>query len=250
LDIASEIGLPAVMAFAVLIYLILKKSRRNLAFFVFIGLLADFQLYYSFKIYAVIVIFYMIIGILFEDGKNRPLVFSRNWLLAFSAIPLVVIQFGFLSKYFIDQGNYKAAVFFDPFNKRAYERVIGESIGDYRSVVHYRALYERVYHVDTDALRYLAAVDLFFNEEEKALEKSMRSMTWNPFEGDFKKRISDTFYLVERVRGKKEAINYLNNLTKRINGMWEYGHTNFKESINEMNMKLNPSKINIIYTAE
>jgi O-antigen ligase len=242
LDIASEIGLPALVAFLAVIVYVLKKSRKNVLFFVFVGLLANFQFYYSFKIYTVLFIFFILLGILLEESKDKTLNINRNRLLGLFLIPLIVIQFGFISKTFINFGKYKTALMFDPFNKNLNQKIINDSVnkGAYREGTFYRNLYGRIYYSDMEVTEYLASIDLKYNHNEEALSKYERSMEWNPYEGDLKKRLIRIYYLTEKVKGKKAAIDYLNFYTKRVNSMWEYTSTSFKATADEVNREVNP----------
>jgi len=244
LDMATELGLPAMLAFLGVVIYAIKKSRKDIVFFVFLGLLANFQMYYSFKIYSVLFIFFILLGLMFEDKRaaNYNLNLDPNRLIGIFLTPIIIIQFAFVSRALINIGKYEAALVFDPSNKKLYQKIINKSInkGEYKNALFYSNLYGRIYYSDTEATEYLALLDLNYGKDREALAKYRRSMMWDPYGGDLKLRLRNLFYLTERVEGEKAAHEYLKSYSDKVNSMWEHRITSFKQMVLEVNNEVNP----------
>ncbi len=244
LDMATELGLPAMLAFLGVVFYAIKKSRKDMVFFVFIGLLANFQMYYSFKIYSVLFIFFILLGLMFENKRaaNNSLNLDSNRLIGIFLVPIIIIQFAFVSRALINIGRYEAALVFDPFNKKLYQKIINRSIskGEYKNALFYNNLYGRVYYSDTEATEYLALLDLNYGKDREALTKYRRAMMWDPYGGDLKLRLRNLYYLTERVEGRTKALEYLESYTDKVNSMWEHRITSFKRMVLEVNNEVNP----------
>lgn len=244
LDMATELGLPAMLAFLGVVIYAIKKSRKDLVFFVFLGLLANFQMYYSFKIYSVLFIFFILLGLMFEDKRaaNYNLNLDPNRLIGIFLVPIIIIQFAFVSRALINIGKYEAALMFDPSNKKLYQKIINKFInkGEYKNALFYSNLYGRIYYSDTEATEYLALLDLNYGKDREALAKYRRSMMWDPYGGDLKLKLRNLFYLTERVEGEKAALKYLKSYSDKVNSMWEHRITSFKQMVLEVNNEVNP----------
>lgn len=244
LDMATELGIPAMLAFLGVVIYAIKKSRKDLVFFVFLGLLANFQMYYSFKIYSVLFIFFILLGLMFEDKRaaNYNLNLDPNRLIGIFLVPIIIIQFAFVSRALINIGKYEAALMFDPSNKKLYQKIINKFInkGEYKNALFYSNLYGRIYYSDTEATEYLALLDLNYGKDREALAKYRRSMMWDPYGGDLKLKLRNLFYLTERVEGEKAALKYLKSYSDKVNSMWEHRITSFKQMVLEVNNEVNP----------
>lgn len=244
LDMATELGIPAMLAFLGVVIYAIKKSRKDLVFFVFLGLLANFQMYYSFKIYSVLFIFFILLGLMFEDKRaaNYNLNLDPNRLIGIFLVPIIIIQFAFVSRSLINIGKYEAALVFDPSNKKLYQKIINKFInkGEYKNALFYSNLYGRIYYSDTEATEHLALLDLNYGKDREALAKYRRSMMWDPYGGDLKLRLRNLFYLTERVEGEKAALKYLKSYSDKVNSMWEHRITSFKQMVLEVNNEVNP----------
>lgn len=247
LDLATEIGLPAMAVFMTLAVYLLIKSKKNILFYVFLGLLANFQLYYNFKSYLVIFVFFILIGLIYEEGSHKTVPVRGNSLLVLFAIPLIAIQFNIFSMIFINLGNYKAALFFNPAEYYLYRALINESVskGTYRDNMLYRRIYDRIYSTDLEVTEYLAGIDLHYGDKNAALAKYQRSLMWHPYSGDQGLRLRRLYYLTYELKGKSAADKFINDYLMRVENMFEYSDSFIKKISREVAGEVNPPLIRI-----
>ncbi len=70
LDIASEQGILAVIVFIVFLVMIIKKSKKNVYFFMALGLILNFQTDYTFRIYSFLLLFFILLGLCYEEKEK------------------------------------------------------------------------------------------------------------------------------------------------------------------------------------
>ncbi len=68
LDIAAENGIITFIFFIILIIIILRKSEKNVFFFMAVGLLLNFQTDYTFRIFSLLLFFFILMGLAYEKN--------------------------------------------------------------------------------------------------------------------------------------------------------------------------------------
>jgi len=213
LEIANELGIVASILLMTIIAFTLIKAKKNLMFFLFIALLLNFQLYYGYRIYSLIMIFFILWGLIFEKTikgyQVDPGVFKKYLIL-----PALYVQLIFISTFFKYFG-YANLALINPFDKTVYPQLITQS-----SVL--TKLYDRVFYSDIDANEVLFTLYMAEGNRSEALKYLKRSFVWSPFEGDVRDRLNRAYSLLVFVEGKENADNFIRDYVIRLDKM----HTN------------------------
>jgi len=78
LEILVGQGILGLLPFIGLILLILIKSRKNALYFVFLGMLINFQTDYTYQIYSFLLLFFALAGTLYREKLNHPLILEKS----------------------------------------------------------------------------------------------------------------------------------------------------------------------------
>jgi O-antigen ligase len=68
LDIAAENGVITIIIFIIIITIMLRKAEKNIYFFMALALLLNFQTDYTFRIFSVLILFFVLMGISYEES--------------------------------------------------------------------------------------------------------------------------------------------------------------------------------------
>jgi len=216
LEVFTETGIWAGMCFLIILLSPFKKPIKNIFTFLYIVLLLNFQTYYTYQIYGILILFFILLGLLIEEKSSFKI--NKKTLIIIAMVPVLYIQLLVISNTLIYRGNYRLANVFNPFNKELYPLIINDiSINsDFVENVYYRKLYEKVAYADFYALHYLSSKSIKDLEPAQALYRLERSFLWNPFYGDINLELKKIYPLMVKVRGKKVANKYINDYKNRL----------------------------------
>lgn len=103
LEISAENGIPVGIILLLIIFLIIYRSKRDIYFFLFLALLVNFQTDYTYAIYSLLLLLFILLGTIykgqhfFDIFKGKVIIELRH-LLFFSLI-IYLIVFFLISKY-------------------------------------------------------------------------------------------------------------------------------------------------------
>ena len=219
LNIFTETGIISGISFLIITLSPLKKRIKDISFFIYLVLIFNFQLYYSYEFYGILIMFFIVLGLTYEEKSNYYL--SKNVLLTLVIIPIIYIQLLTTSNILINKNEYRLANKFNPFNKKLYPYLIENSPDflNFYDNAYYRNLYKKIFFSDSEVNEYLADINYRQGDKKIALEKLKTSLLWNPFGGDMAQRVNSTALLIKEVEGKEQAKRFIDNYTKRIKNM-------------------------------
>lgn len=230
LEIFAEVGVVAGLSFLGFMTWAVVKAKKNLIFFLFLALFINFQFYYSYQICIVAMIFFILLGLIWEEKK--PLEISRNYFSIAALTPLIYLQTIFFANVAIKNNDVYLAQKINPFNQNVYPWLIEKSIyeKDYDKALYYEKKYDRYFNVDMEKEDLLTEIDLRQGDKKQAIARLKKTFLWNPFEGDVRARLKKTYLLIKEVEGKKSSDRFVGDYLGKVDKM--YKNTDAGEMIN------------------
>ena len=213
-DFFAETGLVGGTAFVVFLFLIFIKSRKNsVYFFLLVALFIDFQTFDTFTTYSLLMLFFILIGLVYEENRNSSQ--SLRCLLATATILIVaqmMIFSGLLAK---SLTPYRQLQIY-PLSHDAMRKIIFRQmkVGNYKNVDLYLERYKRFYDGDASSMVDVANVYLNYDDEKSALIYLTKAYELHAFEGlDLAERI---YWLKLKLSGKEEALKFADSYFQKI----------------------------------
>lgn len=217
LDKFSENGLIAGTLFIILMMLVIIKAKKNLFFFLFLGLLLNFQTDYTYKINSFLLLFFIIAGLIYQE--ENQIILPKYFSLIPAILLGLLIQLMLLSNIFYKQQNYRLGGFFYPLNKETYRPLIGTEItkGNYRNVINYLNFYSNLFKGDPSVQEHIGDIYIQYNEKEKALWYFRKAYYWHPYQGRILFR--KLYNLKKELYGEKQAKLFADSFLKKVAGI-------------------------------
>jgi|GEM_PF-6249354 len=122
-DVFSENGLIAGIFFALFIFLVLKKSSKNIYFYLFLYLLVNFQTDYVYRLGSIFILFIILASLLYEEKTSK----TADQTEIYGAVSLILLIFALLcliSKMFTISGKPNLGIKVYPWEKTAHNEMI------------------------------------------------------------------------------------------------------------------------------
>lgn len=227
LDIFFESGIVAGVVFLLLILQIFasiyshffKEKLQNpriksvLLVFLFIVMLLNFQTDYTYLIHSFFMLFFVLIGLIYEEKR----VISGKFIVLLLSLGIFVIcNLMIFSNIAQGFGNYKFAFYLYPFNKTAYVPLIEMElrVKDKVQAFKYLDYYTKIFKGDSSVLLYAGDIYYQYGLKLKAISFYEKSFTANNFMSlDLIKKI---YKLKLSLQGKDSAKSFVNRFFLRL----------------------------------
>lgn len=192
LDIFVENGTLAGIFFLLLLLLILNSAREQfkhklstrqsniIIIFLFMAMLLNFQTDYTYLIHSFFLLFFVMMGLLYEEQSTIDL---KALPLFLSVILYLVFNLTMLSNIAMVNNNYALAFYANPLNKYAYPLMINSrlSINDKQSAFRYLGYLLDLFKGDSDVLTYAGDIYDHYGLEKQSLIYYERAFAANYF---------------------------------------------------------------------
>jgi O-antigen ligase len=209
LDMFSEGGVFLGLAFVVIIYLLIKGvDKTKLPFYVMLCLLINFQTDYTYRIYSLLLLFFVFAAYGYKKDKNEISI-SRKLTVTASLIAFMVLQLVFFSNLFYNKGYYSTALLLNPLNPSSYEQLLIENItrGDIQSTLKLLDKYKNLRKGNSSFRADIGRIYYGLGYKQEALKQYERAYSWFAFEG--LTIYQDIYALKKELYGKREADKFI-----------------------------------------
>ena len=123
-DIFSENGVPAGVVFSAILLLIAKRSKKGLAWLLFLALLINFQTDYTHRLYSMLLLFFVLAGLVYQEENKVTARFLQPVLYLEMLIVLLMLS----SFVLVKNKQYRLAFYSYPLNSRVFPPLIEDSL--------------------------------------------------------------------------------------------------------------------------
>jgi len=224
LTVFTETGVIAGLVFMLIILQLLLRAKKNsLYFYLWLALLINFMTDYTYAIYSMFILFFILAGLMLKN--NKDLTIKPKALLIAGTVPVFLLLAISLHNIFLRMDKSTLALAVYPFKKTPYEKLIVKNMATqkYGNVFFLLKAYEYMYKGNTSVLVSIANLHLSLGNKDVALQKLKKAYYWHPFEGvDLYRRI---YYLEKELNGTKNANSFVKLHTQKIQQLKEHYRT-------------------------
>lgn len=179
LDFLSEGGILAALAFLALIFLTLVKSKKELPFFLGLALLINFQTDYTYMLYSLFLLFFILLGVGYKEEQKLKLfgVSIIFWGLFTLASAML------LGNFLISSRAYQLSFYVYPLNNSVYPPIIDSYLAkkDDRAAYFYMNIYQKLFPGSFGVEEYLAQKYDQLGQKDMAYEYLKMAFNKNRF---------------------------------------------------------------------
>ncbi len=213
LDILAENGLMAFLFFIGFLAALYKRAEKNYLFFLFLALLINFQFDYSYRIYSLFLIFFIISALMIKDERKLlkfpPLVMA----LVIFILTLDILS----SNFFLQQKNYRLSLSINPANNKAFMSLVQAPTLPKKGKLQLINTYANLYSREPSSLSFIADQYYSFGNQKEALRYYLKAHQEDPY-SDFE-RMAKIYNLTKSLYGDNKAhrfiLNYFDNLGEK-----------------------------------
>ena len=171
LDILSGSGIFAFAFFSPFIFLILKKSRKTIHYPLLIFLLSCFMITYIYAMPAVLILFFILAGLVYEEREQLKL---NHFGIVFAAMIFIAATYLGYSEALYLKGDQARSLQIYPFRKEAYEEYMSQIPPDNKAEAYkYINMYKKNFPGVFEQLNYSANTYKRIGDYERSLEDFM-----------------------------------------------------------------------------
>ncbi len=189
-------------------------NKNNVLYiFLFLAMLFNFQTDYTYLIHSFFLLFFVLIGLIYQEQKT---IVANRLVLSLSLALFIIFNLILVSNISFVKQDYKLAFYTYPLNKNVYQPLINEEIknGNTKAAFKYLNYYMRLFNGDVDSLTYAGNIYYQYVGKKDALPYYERAFNVNNFESvELVKRI---YQIKLGTQGKQNANEFADRYFLRL----------------------------------